>query len=49
MSLRLREKLNIIELDTVDSTNLYAKANLADLADLAVAHLAEMLHGAVRI
>lgn len=36
MSLRLREKFNIIELDTVDSTNLYAKANLANLADKSV-------------
>lgn len=36
MSLRLREKFNIIELDKVDSTNLYAKANLANLADKTV-------------
>lgn len=36
MSLRLREKFNIIELDKVGSTNLYAKANLANLADKSV-------------
>lgn len=33
MSLRQREKFNIIELEKVDSTNLYAKSNLAELAD----------------
>lgn len=33
MSLIQREKINIIRLAEVDSTNLYAKANLADIAD----------------
>lgn len=33
MSLRQREKFNIIELEKVDSTNLYAKSYLAELAD----------------
>ena len=33
MNLRQREKFNIIELEKVDSTNLYAKSNLAELAD----------------
>ena len=33
MSLRQREKFNIIELEKVASTNLYAKSNLAELAD----------------
>lgn len=33
MSLRQREKFNIIKLEKVDSTNLYAKSNLTELAD----------------
>lgn len=33
MSLIQREKINIIKLDEVNSTNSYAKANLADIAD----------------
>lgn len=36
MSLIQREKLNIITLAEVNSTNLYAKANLADIADKTV-------------
>ena len=36
MSLNLREKISIIELDEIGSTNLYAKANLADIADKTV-------------
>ena len=36
MSLIQREKLNIITLAVVNSTNLYAKANLADIADKTV-------------
>lgn len=36
MDIQLREKIDIIELDEVASTNLYAKANLSDLADRTV-------------
>ena len=36
MDRQLREKIDIIELDEVASTNLYAKANLSDLADRTV-------------
>lgn len=36
MSLNLREKISIITLAEVNSTNLYAKANLADIADRSI-------------
>lgn len=36
MSLNLREKIDVIRLAEVDSTNLYAKAYLAEIADKAV-------------
>ena len=36
MDLIQREKINIIELDEIDSTNLFAKTNLADIADRSI-------------
>ena len=36
MSISQREKIDIIELDEVTSTNLYAKTNLSDIADRTV-------------
>ena len=45
MSLNTREKINIIRLEETDSTNLYAKRNLAQLPDRSVVSASCQTHG----